>query len=676
MIKSILLSIILILISYSSFSQNDVFENEVTQKNGKVYYQKKLLSGTLYSEQDGIANDCDCTLKANYKQGLLDGNKKEWFTNGKLKYSGNYSKGNRVGIHQTFYNNGKIRKKETYENSRVISATLYNKDGSIKGGNRPTKQQVSKGTKPNYYPVNTTTKKTLTATDKSSPTQLYGMNQMSYIQNGLQRFYHPNGLPKRVCLYKNGLLVKDSVFYESGKKERIKKFNDGELIHLEEYNEEAHLIKEENYENNKKHGQQRLNFPNGKVKSIENYENGMLLHREIFNEKEIIIVDESYKFDKKDGIHKYYDNNGELKELKEFNMGALTKHEVFTEEGKEQINVINDLYEIKTYNANDVLIKIRYERGVERIPDGIWIDYEPETGYKLNETTYKAGRLIRKGKYINNKKQGAWISYSENKENESRTYYDAGTILRTETLTYAKQIKNNYNEGDLIYQYKTYLPKEKNNYILIKLDSINGKSRRFIKDKILETLITNNITPIINIETIMEKELYAKLHVSKLQTRIQSKKNENRKFVFLLGFDLIAYNFTTNMETIKNFTISPTNAKNTNINNLYRKEKKEAFFETLNNLGDKMDQYIRVKFPLTGLIQKRKGKNTIYLNLGAGQHVEEDDVFNVLDENKHIKARVKVKEVFGNTSVVKITEGESWLTNYFKTHKNPQVARK
>jgi len=691
-----------LIITNISFAQNDVFNNEVVKKNGKIYYKNKLFSGTLYSDTDGVPNKCDCTLKASYLNGLLKGTKKEWYRTGKLKYSGKFINGKKTGIHisyyksgrkkseikyangsiinkKLYYNNGKLRKVETYKNKTVVSSVLYNRDGTKKASEKQQKTTkiVTSTTNDKKNTIKQSKKSDVKQHAKKEKTMV--VQNINLVTDGLQKSYFSNGNIKRIAYAKDGLLVKDSLFYPTGKMKLIKKFFDGELIHSEKYNQNEKLLFESNFENNKKHGFQKENYENGNPKIIENYENGMLNHREVFFENGSLKVEENFRFNKKQGIQKYYDDKSVLKELEEYNNNKLIRHEKYTNEGKELISIVNNLSKIKTYNSNNKLIKLAYENIVTKKPDSLCVTYNPENGNKLEETAYNEGKIIRKGKYSNNKKDGKWVNYWLNGKKETHLHYKEGVLLSSQTYTYAKQIKNNLKKSDLLFSYITYTPKETNNYILVRIDSVSGKSKKIIKEKIINSLLKTNLKQIDSHSNIQDKELFSVIHFKNLQTKLKSKTPKNIKFVYLISIEITLENFINDKTTYKKLIATPA-TKTKGIKSFYTKDKKEAYFATLFNFEKELAKYLSIKFPLSGVARKRSGNNsevwTVYINIGKQQGVNVDDVFVVYNEQHNIKkVQIRIKESKANISIGKVIEGDKWLYNYLKTNDKIQVFR-
>ncbi|HIP33257.1 MAG TPA: DUF4852 domain-containing protein, partial [Bacteroidia bacterium] len=113
------LTITLFLFSFIIYAQDEATQSEVTSKGNLIYKNNVPFTGTLYSN-NSANNDCKCTLEANYNNGSLNGFKREWYKNGKLRYSGKYANGKKEGEHIS------------YESSGVIFNSFYKNDILIK----------------------------------------------------------------------------------------------------------------------------------------------------------------------------------------------------------------------------------------------------------------------------------------------------------------------------------------------------------------------------------------------------------------------------------------------------------------------------------------------------------------------------------------------------------------
>ncbi len=662
-------------IVFSLYAQNDAFTNEVVHKGDKVFFNNKPLSGWLFSEEDGIPNDCDCILKAKYLNGLLNGSKKEWYASGKPKLAAIYKHGILVNK-KSYYKNGKLKKEEKYDNGTVIQSVLYNRDGSIKGN---THKQFENTNNSTYLSVPQPNTNNISENQQENG---YGvtqniLNYNSIYKEGLIKTTYPNGKNKRVSLYKANLIVKDSLFFETGFLHTCKKYLDGELVHSEEYNNNKKLIKENNFLNNKKNGKQQENYDDGTPKLIEIYDNGSLIHKEGFLKNGFTLYEENYKFNKKDNLQKKYDELGKVKEIQKYNLGRLEKTERFIKEGKEVVIIKNKLEEIKTFNTNDQLISHRFRNTITKSKDSIELHYNPNNGNKTQEYAYKNGKITREGKYKNNKKEGYWHFFYIDGAGEKSELYNNGNLIDSDEIIYAHQIKNSYKTEDYLFSYQTPGHKVKNEYILLKFDENENKKEAFqrIKNTNVEVL-GNKFLQIKDTIGLSNLQLSFKIKCLDVNYRLKPKENNPKKYIVYIKENLEVHQLEDNSVTKKDFISTPVNKKNTNISNLYTKDKVKAFKQTQSNLKNKITAFIETIFPekvvlYRALSQSKTEIKKVKLYALKKSRILEKDIFILRDDNGEIKVKFIVTSVSGGIILSKVEEGGKWLFNYLQNNKNP-----
>ncbi len=228
------------------YAQIDVFDDEIKIRFGKVYYQTEPLTGTVYSNDEiTIPNDCQCTLIAQYKNGLLDGKKLIFYQNGQLKFKGNYKNGEPIGEHFKYDKNGQIIEKHRYNNGIPVEKIFYNngkiiKKESYKTGKLEVSQEFDEGkliAETYYYP-----------------------DKIKHLE------YYPNGKIKMEGFYKNNLKNGKWIYYDqSGQKTKEEIYLDNELTG------------QGTYKNGKKDGIWYHYGPGKKNKIIEIYKVGNLI---------------------------------------------------------------------------------------------------------------------------------------------------------------------------------------------------------------------------------------------------------------------------------------------------------------------------------------------------------------------------------------------------------------
>ena len=283
------------------FAQIDVFEDEIENKNGVIYYENQVLNGTVYSnDEESIPNDCQCTLKAHYKNGLPDGQKLMFYNNGKLKFKGNYNNGKPVGEHIKYDKNGKIVEKRTFKNGIPEKVEFY------KNGRVVKKESYNSGKLAIVQNFEN---------DKLTAETQYFTDKEKYIE------YYPNGKTKVEGYYKNKRKNGEWFFYDEAGEKTMKK------IYLKD-----DLLGQGNYQNGQKNGIWYQYSPDKKIKTINKYKDGKLISSKVENSA-YFIKNYNFKPDEKilykknmiTGDSLYYvfnpmintDDNEEVKQVKD-----------------------------------------------------------------------------------------------------------------------------------------------------------------------------------------------------------------------------------------------------------------------------------------------------------------------------------------------------------------------
>jgi len=221
--NTVLYFLLMALWGFSPFAsaQIEALTSDITVRNGVAYYNGQPFSGTLYSDDDEIVpNDCECTLIATYRNGLLHGEKREYHPNGKLKFVGRYEDGIPVGVHIYYLPNGAITEKIWYENGRPVKKEEYGSGGVV--------------------------------------------------------------LLREI--YENGELKEAHTFYSDGTKQTSEfKSPDGKRIFIKYYENGNPCCKEE-YLNGNSHGEWIRYYASGQKKDYERYEQNQLIEKGSFDE--------------------------------------------------------------------------------------------------------------------------------------------------------------------------------------------------------------------------------------------------------------------------------------------------------------------------------------------------------------------------------------------------------
>jgi len=263
---------------YQNQAQIEVFESEIQQQNGMVYYNQKPLTGVMYSDDEAaVPNKCECTHEAHYKNGKLDGLKQEFYTNGILKYKGEFEAGKPVGKHDFFDKDGNPAKTQEYDSEGSYTEIIFNENGDKIGEGFYDKETDEKTIK--YF-----------KDDEIQKEETYKGKQLSkitYYENGHKKkeeifigqtkqtvLFDQNGIPTAQQSFdtatgqKSGTWV---VFDETGQKKTEKVYQNNKVVKYQEYN------------NGKKDGKGFILDPNTGEKTEFLYKNGKLVHNRTNN---------------------------------------------------------------------------------------------------------------------------------------------------------------------------------------------------------------------------------------------------------------------------------------------------------------------------------------------------------------------------------------------------------
>ncbi len=685
--KKTLLLFAVLLSFVQIFAQEEASQSEVTKKKGLVYYEGRPFSGWLLSDETISGNECECTLKARYKNGKKNGLMQQWYRNGTLKYSGYYRNNVKVGEHKYYYPNGKLKRIERYKSGGIVEKTYYLKNGrkqkfeKFKNGMLVDAINYIKTDETKTNPSQITRDKTQKKKNKSSKEKNNENNviqltepdqevEIPPLENGLQKILYPGGQTKRVIFYKNGVIAKDSLFYENGQLQTAMKFEDGELIHSEKYDEAGQILEENNFSNNKKNGYQKKYYPGGQVKEIAFYNMGQLEHLEQYNETGKPVKEENYRFGKPHGDQKYYDENGKLVEYKLYDTGMLKRHERYTSEGKEVITATGDLYKIEVYDLNDRLKNIHFENIQTRKKDSTWTEFD-ENGNKVKEILYKNDRIYRKGKFKNGKKDGLWVYYWKNKVGETREWYQDGNLVKTQKIDYRRQIKNLFKEGDALFKYNT--PESSGLYILVRKDyPVESNTDQLVYDKFLEVAADIGLERIINVQPVEDEQVYHLITLKNLKTQMRHHRTMTRKVIFLMSVEVSIRDLIEREEYENKWVITPVTTRYPNLESHYTSDVQKAISETLSNFKIRSQNLLSKYYPLK-IIARRKSISgnsvyDLYLNLGEEGGIKRGDKFKLMD-NDHSIGEAYVISTTPRFAVAKVSKGGKDLFEYFKTHR-------
>lgn len=301
----------LTIFSFLSFiniqAQIDVLTDEISHKNELVYYENNPLTGTLYSNDEiEIPNNCQCTLKEKYTNGVLNGLKQEWYTSGKPKFKGEYINGKPDKTHIYYNTNGKPIKKIVFENGITVLETGYDTNGDI-SFEIPYKNGKKSGEKKAYH------------NGKISVITTYKNDK----KNGLEKYFtqgeitqekeYKNDQLIKIANYENKQLKKEILYnnlhqtiktYSGNKLQKIETFkNNSNAIKdgiFKVFDANGNLISEKfyinnrlqnsgNYRNKQKEGEWISYTDDFTIKTIKTFKNGKEVAINVINTNDYLI---------------------------------------------------------------------------------------------------------------------------------------------------------------------------------------------------------------------------------------------------------------------------------------------------------------------------------------------------------------------------------------------------
>lgn len=280
-----------------NFAQNDAFTSEITNSNDVIYYQNKPFTGTLYSDDEvEIPNNCQCTLKAIYTKGKLDGYKNEWYKNGNKKSEKNYKNGLAIGEHIYYNIDGSILNKETFSNGSISTQTSFFNNGQIKRLVNY-KNGIKHGVTKEYDENGVLLKEIEYQKDKIARIVYYQNNKRDR-----EEIFENNHIKK--ISFKNDKKLKEEVFVKDSEiKDGVWRFyDDNEHILSEIVYKNDKKIQFGNYINTKKEGEWITFLNDFKIKKIELYKNGNLIKTTEIKTENFL---ENYPFKKGDKVVEY-----------------------------------------------------------------------------------------------------------------------------------------------------------------------------------------------------------------------------------------------------------------------------------------------------------------------------------------------------------------------------------
>ena len=719
-----IVNLILLLSTFVMAAQQTAYEADVVNKKGVIYLEGEPFTGWLLSDESGVPNKCDCTLKAQYKKGKLHGKKTEWYKSGVLKYSGTYARGYKYGTHMYYYPNGNTKLKVVYKKG-IVHKIYYRQDGTRKKYEKWKKGNIIFSKRCTSDMVDCISlfssdedEETEEVEEKEPGAKIILMTtddeviEPQDLYDGRLVILFPNRTPKRVINYESGYKVSDSVFYKNTNPQLVKLFESGELVHQEAFNEEGNKIEESHYLNGQKNGLQRLYYDNDIIKQEENYTNGELTQRIKYYESGTVESIENFVNGKKDGKQTKYDKNGAPISYEKYQNG-IKKSQTFLENGK----FVKDILYYDNGNAKKI---IYYNNSIKRIREESFdinnklieeIIISPETGFPLTSTTYnddeiivltyqngskdeekayKNDKLIRKGKYFKGKKEGIWIYYAEDGQSEVRKKYKDGEVISEESIYYPRLIKNRINDPyTKIVKYETQEIGSKPKYYLVQIKySDKNDTDNTIEDQIANVLFSqfndhyklmdeNEVNSIADNSTMISGEVI--FYDTRYRFTLKKSNSNKVKFGMAINIKFFDYDKMDKIHKLVKQLFFPDQRK-------FGFSKREKAVTRVLKLLEKEENEVKkfisaMCFPkqtnLLKVVDASKTEVRLVSSKFSKEYVKKDKIFYISDKNNPSNFAVLYLKYFvDNYALLSVKKGGKWLKQYLQKDKHPVITQR
>jgi antitoxin component YwqK of YwqJK toxin-antitoxin module len=396
------------------------------------------------------------SAEANYKNGLLNGDRTTYYLNGNKQEEGTYKDDEADGYFKFYHKNGKLKSEGWFVNGQRQGTHIsYNQLGVIEN-------------------------------------KIYYLNDKQY---GYSQYYYANGKMDYESEFSYDWFKKTQQFDTLGSVIANVDLTKGNGI-LKWKNIDGTPLLDAIYEHNFKHGEYKTYRTNGSVSKIENFNYGYRQGAyKIFHENGKVYTDGAYAFDEPVGVWKYYFDNGQLNfsetyvngvetgieanykqdgsldKVINYKGGNLNGSYTFYADNNEIALVLNykeDIIESYTYMGKDgnLLPQITLKNGTGKIKaffkNGILsAEIDVEIGY-INGTRnfyYTSGKPFVIGTRTYNSDNGVKKVYYSNgqlEKEENYLYDNLHGIRKTYNANGSLKTEENWNNGALNGTYKAY----------------------------------------------------------------------------------------------------------------------------------------------------------------------------------------------------------------------------
>ena len=236
-------------------------------KNGCKLYQKESMQGVNNFKQKNFY-ECSETIEVEFyfKNNLIHGPYKAYYSSGQIKYTINYKDGLKEGLFKSFFENEELKMSVKYENDlkNGIETGFYK--NKVKKYTKNYELGLLNGAETHY--------------DKNR-NKIFEKTWVNNYTIGESKAFYSNGKIKSLIHYSSEGLKDGDYFeyYPSGnislKGKYIKGVKQSEILYYFDLPENK-INKKTNLKDNIKHGEEIVYFSNGFKKSESNYRNGKL----------------------------------------------------------------------------------------------------------------------------------------------------------------------------------------------------------------------------------------------------------------------------------------------------------------------------------------------------------------------------------------------------------------
>lgn len=219
-------------------------KNTSPKENFKFYTMELITDGVFKEYYYGKVK-----LEGSYKDGLLQGEYKQYFNNGNIKTKGFYKNGKPTGVFKTYFITGELSQEKIFDKEKIvgkikeyfITGELYS-EGSIFAGEKVGIYKIYTIHGDRLEKVNYPDGEWLFKKDEPHDFYAGKHNSVSEKTNGEHHLYYGNGQLKQIITYNKGVKVGTSVVYNRiGEEEET--INYDELTANKENEEEKESFK-------------------------------------------------------------------------------------------------------------------------------------------------------------------------------------------------------------------------------------------------------------------------------------------------------------------------------------------------------------------------------------------------------------------------------------------------